>query len=156
MNSTPLVYLLEEDEDALFRLWEAFQSRHPDWLLYCFTSVPDLLEHVCEDFSKPSLLILSPATDRCAAALIRHIYYNLTGARVVLLTEAGYEGPPVKGVFQKPTHYEAARYLASQIGELLAMLEADNRVDLETTGQIPTGWWGINDGYAGRGNKGYR
>lgn len=127
MNSTPLIYLLEEDDDVLYRLWQACQNCRPDWLLYCFTNSLDLLEHLLEDFSTPSMLIISPGASCSAASVVQFIRTHLNLPAVVVLTNETYIGPEVEAVWRKPSDYGEACHLAYGLAGLLEQVKSGEK-----------------------------
>jgi|GEM_PF-5305670 len=121
MKPTPLIYLIEDDEENRFQLWRAFQSLRPDCLLYCFVSASDLVEHLTEDFSRPSLLVVSLSSSQANRFLMEAL--QASGVRLtwptLILTDEPYQGPPVNALYAKLTDYSSALSLVRRLSQSL-------------------------------------
>ena len=53
-----LVFIVDDDDDDRFMLWQAFQKHHPGCLLYTFTNGQELLDYLLDYSDRPDLIIL--------------------------------------------------------------------------------------------------
>ncbi|MGM9510727.1 response regulator [Larkinella sp. GY13] len=53
-----LVFIVDDDDDDRFMLWQAFQKHHPACLLYTFSNGQELLDHLRDYADRPDLIIL--------------------------------------------------------------------------------------------------
>ncbi|GAB3255134.1 response regulator [Larkinella harenae] len=53
-----LIFIVDDDEDDRFMLWQAFQKHHPGCLLFTFSDGQEMLDHLLEYYDVPDLIIL--------------------------------------------------------------------------------------------------
>ncbi|MFC5411867.1 response regulator [Larkinella bovis] len=53
-----LVFIVDDDEDDRFMLWQAFQKNHPGCLLFTFSDGQEMLDHLTEYYDLPDLIVL--------------------------------------------------------------------------------------------------
>ena len=120
-----LVFIVDDDDDDRFMLWQAFQKHHPGFLLYTFSNGQELLDHLTDYADRPDLIILDlnmPVLDGFATLKRLKLSSQLRTIPTVILGSSFETNDNLRAnevgtgtVLVKPTSYSELVRLTNQL-----------------------------------------